>query len=143
MREPRSDEAIRLGTADDQGIERKGIDWSLIRSIYMRVLGLAWIAKGLYGGAAIIGLHGPAFDKLAGTEQAILAFSTIGDCIAGVGLWLTAEWGAITWIAVTLVEAAFALTNGAATGQGFAILAPVLVYLLVAVLSARHSYARA
>ena len=139
MRQPRSDEAIRLGAQGQGGVERKGIDWALLRAVYMRLLGLAWLAKGLYGGALIIGLFGGSFETLDSAEQARLAFSTIGDCVAGVGLWLTVDWGAVTWIAVILVEMAFALKAGTETVVALATLAPVLIYLVLALLNARQS----
>ena len=71
-----------------------------------------------------------------------MAFSTIGDCVAGVGLWLTVDWGAVTWIAVVLVEMAFAFSGGAAVGLSAGMLAPVLVYLVLAFLGSRQSYGR-
>jgi hypothetical protein len=142
MRQPRSDEAIKLGPQGPRGPERRGVDWGLVRAIYMRVLGLAWLAKGLYGAAMIIGLMGTPFEALANTDQASLAFSAIGDCVAGVGLWLTVDWGAVTWIAVVLVEVAFAFGSGAAIGAPLAMLMPVLVYLALAILSARQVFER-
>ena len=118
------------------------MDWGLIRAVFMRVLGLAWLMKGLYGGALIIGLFGYRFDTLEATAQASAAFSAIGDCIAGVGLWLTVSWGAVTWIAVALIEIAFALSEGRAVVPALAVLAPILAYLALTVLSARQAYER-
>jgi hypothetical protein len=138
MRQPRSDEAIRLGAQGKRGREREGINWGLIRAVYMRILALAWLGKGLYAGATIIGLFGPTFQTLSGTDQASVAFSTIGDCIAGVGLWLTVDWGAVTWIAVVLVEMAFAFNAGAEMGLAVSMLAPVLFYLVITVIGARQ-----
>lgn len=138
MRQPRSDEAIRLGAQGKRAGAKRGVDWGLIRAVYMRVLGLAWLAKGLYAGAMVVGVLGPAFDKLASTDQASIAFSTIGDCVAGVGLWLTVDWGAVTWIAVVLVEMAFALNAGTEMVLALSTLAPVILYLILAFLGARQ-----
>jgi hypothetical protein len=139
MRQPRSDEGIRLGAQGKRGGKRKGINWALIRAVYMRILALVWLAKGLYAAAMIIGLLAPTFEKLSSTDQASAAFSAIGDCIAGVGLWLTVGWGAVTWIAVVLVEMALAFSAGTETVVALSMLAPVLAYLILAVLSARQS----
>jgi hypothetical protein len=139
MRQPRSDEAIRLGAAGLRGGERKGVNWGFLRAVYMRLLALAWLGKGLYAAALIIGVFGFTFEKLASTDQASVAFSAIGDCVAGVGLWLTVDWGAVTWIAVVLVEMAFALKAGTERVLALATLAPVLVYLVLALLNARQS----
>jgi hypothetical protein len=143
VRQPRSDEAIRLRSTDERSEEETGVDWGMIRAVYMRILGLVWLAKGLYGGALIIGLFGRSFETFGSTEQASAAFSTIGDCIAGVGLWLTESWGAVTWIAVALVEMAFAFGGGGgSSGSAFAALAPILAYLVLGFLSARQVYDR-
>jgi hypothetical protein len=142
VRQPSSDDAIRLRASGERGAETKGVDWALIRAIYMRVLGLAWLMKGLYEGALIIGLFGHAFGTLGTTEQASAAFSAIGDCIAGVGLWLTVGWGAVTWIAVAFVEMAFALSAGAATVWALAVLAPIFLYIVLCFLCARQAYER-
>jgi hypothetical protein len=142
MRQPRNDDAIRLSEADDRGKRRTGVDWGLVRAVYMRVLGLAWLAKGLYGGALIIGLFGHSFDSLPAAAQASAGFSTIGDCIAGVGLWLTVSWGAVTWIAVVLIEIAFSLSEGAAIGSASLVLIPVLAYVALSILNARQAYDR-
>ncbi|SEE14055.1 hypothetical protein SAMN05444161_4954 [Rhizobiales bacterium GAS191] len=142
MRQPRNDDAIRLSATGESGRQRRGVDWGLIRAVYMRVLGLLWLMKGLYGGALIIGLFGHRFDTLETTAQANEAFSAIGDCIAGVGLWLTVSWGAVTWIAVVLVEIAFALSDGAAIGQALLVLVPILAYMVLSVLNSRQAYER-
>ncbi|MFI5013404.1 MAG: hypothetical protein ACHQAY_13765 [Hyphomicrobiales bacterium] len=142
MRQSRSDDAIRLRATDERGAEPGGVDWGLMRAIYMRLLGLVWLLKGLYEGALIIGVFGRPFETLATAEQANAAFSAIGDCIAGVGLWLTVSWGAVTWIAVALIEIAFALSGGAAIGQALGVLAPILVYLVLGFLNARQAYER-
>jgi hypothetical protein len=142
VRHPSDDDAIRLRTSGERGVETKGIDWALIRAVYMRVLGLLWLMKGLYECALIIGVFGHPFGTLETTEQASTVFSAIGDCIAGVGLWLTVSWGAVTWIAVALVETAFALSGGVAPVSAFAVLVPILIYLLLGFLRARQTYER-
>jgi hypothetical protein len=142
VRQSSSDDAIRLRSSGERGVEPKGIDWALIRAVYMRVLGLAWLMKGLYEGGLIIGLFGHPFGTLGTTEQASAAFSAIGDCIAGVGLWLTVSWGAVTWIAVALVEMAFAISGGAAMASALVVLVPIFVYLVLGFLYARQNYER-
>ena len=139
MRQPLSDDAIRLRSPNDRGTGTGRVDWGLVRAIYMRILGLVWLMKGIYGGALIIGLFGHPFDLLAPAEQASSAFSAIGDCIAGVGLWLTVGWGAVTWIAVALVEMAFGLSGIGSAHWALAMLAPILVYLVLGFLTSRQS----
>ena len=69
-------------------------------------------------------------------------FSAIGDCIAGVGLWLTVSWGAVTWIVVALGETAFDISGGVAPIPAIVDFVAILLYFLVTYLRARQSYKR-
>jgi hypothetical protein len=142
MKRPSNDDAIRLHASGEEGREGDGIDWALIRAVYMRIIGLAWLVKGLYGAAKIIGVFGPVFAGLETTEQVSAVFSAIGDCIAGVGLWLTVSWGAITWIAVALGETAFDMSGGAAPISALVDFVAILLYFLLTYLRGRQGYDR-
>jgi hypothetical protein len=142
MKRPSNDDAIRLRASGDGGGEGDGIDWTLIRAVYMRVIGLAWLVKGLYQGAKIIGVFGPVFGTLETADQVGAVFSAIGDCIAGVGLWLTVSWGAVTWIVVALGETAFDISGGVAPIPAIVDFVAILLYFLVTYLRARQSYKR-
>ncbi|MBV8425621.1 MAG: hypothetical protein JOZ88_00110 [Hyphomicrobiales bacterium] len=142
MKRPSNDDAIRLRAPGEETREGEGIDWALIRAVYMRIIGLAWLVKGLYGGAKIIGVFGPVFGSLETSEQVNAVFSTIGDCIAGVGLWLTVSWGAVTWIVVALGETLFDLSGGAAPISALVDFVAILLYFLVTFLRGRQGYDR-
>jgi hypothetical protein len=142
MKRASNDDAIRLRGGGDGRGEGEGIDWALIRAVYMRVIGLAWLVKGLYQAAKIIGVFGPVFGTLETADQMGAVFSAIGDCIAGVGLWLTVSWGAVTWIVVALGETAFDISGGTAPLSGVVDFVAILLYFLVAYLRARQSYRR-
>ncbi|MBV9052369.1 MAG: hypothetical protein JO196_08210 [Hyphomicrobiales bacterium] len=139
MKRPSNDDAIRLRASGERGREGVGIDWALIRAVYMRFVGLAWLVKGLYHGATILGVFGPSFATLDMTGQVSAAFSAIGDCIAGVGLWLTVSWGAVTWIVVALGEMAFAISGGAEPASALAVLVPILLYVVVTFMRRRQA----
>ena len=138
MKRPSNDDAIRLRASGDNGRKGEGIDWALIRAVYMRLIGLAWLMKGLYQGAKIIGVFGPVFGTLETTDQVSAVFSAIGDCVVGVGLWLTVSWGAVTWIVVAIGETAFDMSGGAEPISGLVDCVAILLYLVVTYLRARH-----
>lgn len=138
MKRPWNDDAIRLRASGENGREGEGIDWALIRAVYMRFIGLAWLMKGLYQGAKIIGVFGPTFGALETTDQVSAVFSAIGDCIAGVGLWLTVSWGAVTWIVVALGETAFDISGGAEPISALLDCVAILLYFLLTYLRARQ-----
>ncbi|MBV9519416.1 MAG: hypothetical protein JO068_14995 [Hyphomicrobiales bacterium] len=133
------DDVIRLRASGKRGGEGEGIDWALIRAVYMRFVGLAWLMKGIYHGATIIGVFGPSFAALETAEQVSAVFSAIGDCIAGVGLWLTVSWGAVTWIVVALGETAFAISGGAEPASALVVLIPIFLYFVVTYMRSRQT----
>jgi hypothetical protein len=138
MREPRSDEAIRLGRAGVRKTGPGGVDWSLIRTVYMRVIGLVWLGKGLHKAAVIIGLIGHTFQNLPVADQVSIGFSAIGDCIAGVGMWLTVSWGAVIWIVITVVETVISFTIDAEVMPVLAMLVIIGFYFALSFLNARQ-----
>ncbi|MBV8964407.1 MAG: hypothetical protein JOY97_15075, partial [Hyphomicrobiales bacterium] len=99
----------------------------------------AWLMKGIYHGATIIGVFGPSFAALETAEQVSAVFSAIGDCIAGVGLWLTVSWGAVTWIVVALGETAFAISGGAEPASALVVLIPIFLYFVVTYMRSRQT----
>jgi hypothetical protein len=138
MREPRSDDAIRLGPGGVRQSGAGGVDWSMIRAVYMRLVGLLWLGRGLYKAALIIGLIGHSFQGLPTTDQVSIGFSAIGDCIAGVGMWLTVSWGAVIWIVISAVEAIIAFSADMALMPAVAMLVLIGLYFVLSFLNVRQ-----
>ncbi len=77
------------------GPRKPRIRWSLVLVWFLRLVAMAWIAKGLTSWASILS---GAIENRATTVQAIVVYFSLIDIVAGVGLWLTANWGGVIWI---------------------------------------------
>ncbi|WP_332685148.1 DUF6163 family protein [Bosea sp. (in: a-proteobacteria)] len=98
----RESEALRSqpGGAPGEG-KRSRLRWRTMLVWLLRLLSVAWIAKGLLQWAVILGLGpdtGPLFETRPLTFQAITVYFAVFDLVAGVGLWLTSTWGGVLWL---------------------------------------------
>lgn len=76
------------------------VRWSLILTWFMRLVALAWIAKGLQSWATILGVLpnvAPFEARSLGGQATVIYFAVI-DLVAAVGLWLTSTWGGVLWL---------------------------------------------
>lgn len=74
--------------------------WDRVLVWFMRLVALAWLAKGVVAWAQIVGAlpEASTFDAAPiGRQTAIVYFAVI-DCIASVGLWLAGAWGGVVWL---------------------------------------------
>lgn len=82
--------------------EQLGIGiWSLRLILFLRVMAVVSMVKGLLHWSAVLGLGaGPqdGFETQPVAWQAATVFFAVLDLIAAVGLWLTATWGAVVWL---------------------------------------------
>jgi hypothetical protein len=103
MNNPRAYEAadpIAPVHLDEQRPRREG--WAGRLVLFVRVVAGLSLAKGLYHWAAICG---GGFEAHSWSWQTATVFFAIIDLVAGVGLWLSAPWGATIWLAssVTMI----------------------------------------
>lgn len=88
-----------------QGAPRvQRIRWALVLVWFMRLVALAWLAKGLLAWAQILGVvdGGQVFEARATGEQATVIYFAVIDLVAAVGLWLTSTWGGVLWLLATM-----------------------------------------
>lgn len=75
--------------------------WRLVLVWFLRLLAIAWMAKGLFAWSIIFGF-GPAaqppFEGRLLSFQAIIVYFAVIDLVAAVGLWLTSTWGGVLWL---------------------------------------------
>jgi hypothetical protein len=75
--------------------------WSWWLALFLRVMAVLSLGKGLYHWAIICGINAPfhsGFDAYPIPYQVATVFFAIIDLVAGVGLWLAAPWGAVVWL---------------------------------------------
>jgi hypothetical protein len=118
--------------------------WSDRLVLFLRVMALASILKGLYHWAAVCGFIGEegGFEAHTQAWQATTVFFSVIDLVAAVGLWLVAPWGAVVWLTATvtmiMIQLFFDQVYGTdVTVVGIGLLA-ILGYLVLSLLSARE-----
>jgi hypothetical protein len=119
--------------------------WAPRLVLFLRVMAVVALAKGLYHWAVVCGIDAtsPAgFEAYPTPYQSATVFFAVIDLVAAVGLWLAAPWGAVVWltsvISMAAVEALFPQIYG---GRLWVVGIELLLlgtYLWLALLAARE-----
>ena len=82
--------------------------WTGRLVIFLRVMAVLSMAKGLYHWAIVAGVIGPVdgFEYQPMPWQTATVFFAVIDLVAAVGLWLAAAWGAVVWLTACVSMAA-------------------------------------
>ena len=125
--------------------EARGEIWATRLVLFLRVMAVVALVKGLYYWAIVCGVGAPSpqgFDSYAMPYQSATVFFAVIDLVAAVGLWLAAPWGAVVWltsvISMAAVEALFPQIYGGRLWVIMVELALLGIYLWLALLSARE-----
>jgi hypothetical protein len=118
--------------------------WSERLVLFLRVMAIASIMKGLYHWAAVCGFIGEqgGFDNHTQAWQATTVFFAVIDLVAAVGLWLVAPWGAVVWLTATVTMIMIQLFFDQVYGTHLPVvaigLAAILGYLVLSLLASRE-----
>jgi hypothetical protein len=125
--------------------EAGGEIWATRLVLFLRLMAVVALVKGLYYWAIVCGVGAPSpqgFDSYATPYQSATVFFAVIDLVAAVGLWLAAPWGAVVWltsvISMAAVEALFPQIYGGRLWVIIVELALLGVYLSLALLAARE-----
>jgi hypothetical protein len=82
--------------------------WTGRLVVFLRVMAVLSMAKGLYHWAIVCGIGGPpdGFEYQPTPWQTATVFFAVIDLVAAVGLWLAAAWGAVVWLTACVSMAA-------------------------------------
>ncbi|MGY6245990.1 DUF6163 family protein [Bosea thiooxidans] len=97
-------EALRGEQSGESGT-KAAARWRLVLVWFLRLLSVAWLAKGLMAWMVIFGVSAdaqPPFESRLLSFQAIIVYFAVIDLVAAVGLWLTSTWGGVLWLLATL-----------------------------------------
>jgi len=117
--------------------------WTERLVLFLRVMAIGSMVKGLYHWAAVCGFIGEAggFEAHVQSWQATTVFFAVIDLVAAVGLWLVAPWGAVVWLTSTVTMIMIELFFDQVYGTDLTIVAAgvlaVLAYLILSLLAAR------
>jgi hypothetical protein len=118
--------------------------WTERLVLYLRLMAIASMFKGLYHWAAVCGFIGDegGFEARTQAWQATTVFFSVIDLVAAVGLWLVAPWGAVVWLTSTvtmiMIQLFFDQVYGTNVFVVAACLLAILAYLILSLLAARE-----
>jgi hypothetical protein len=88
------------------GVRARPTLWRLVLVWLLRLLSVAWMAKGLLAWAVIfgVGIEEMPFEARLLSFQAIIVYFAVIDLVAAVGLWLTSTWGGVLWLLAAISQ---------------------------------------
>jgi hypothetical protein len=125
-------------------LKLRNLGWTERLVLFLRVMAIASMFKGLYHWAAVCGFIGDegGFEARTQAWQATTVFFSVIDLVAAVGLWLVAPWGAVVWLTSTvtmiMIQLFFDQVYGTDVLVVAACLLAVLAYLVLSLLAARE-----
>src|SRR5206468_3901317 len=93
----------------DPQTDRRATPWTRRLVLFLRIMALVSLAKGLYHWSLVLGIgdgSGSTFESASMPWQAATIFFAVIDLVAAVGLWLAAAWGGVVWLTAAISMAA-------------------------------------
>ncbi|MBR0872351.1 hypothetical protein JQ633_18445 [Bradyrhizobium tropiciagri] len=111
-RDPARDNAMTVGGISSDRIEADDNAWTRRLVIFLRIMAVVSIAKGLYHWAQVTGFVGgeeEAFENQSMAWQTATIYFAVIELVAAVGLWLATPWGAVVWLTTVVSMAVIEL----------------------------------
>jgi len=86
--------------------------WTKRLVLFLRIMAMLSIVKGLYHWAQVTGFIGgeeEAFENQPTAWQAATVYFAVIELVAAVGLWLATPWGAVVWLTTVVSMAVIEL----------------------------------
>jgi Family of unknown function (DUF6163) len=86
--------------------------WTRRLVLFLRIMAVISIVKGLYHWAQVTGFIGgeeDAFENQPMAWQAATVYFAVIELVAAVGLWLATPWGAVVWLTTVVSMAVIEL----------------------------------
>jgi hypothetical protein len=107
--QPRDAMSAALSTERIDGDENA---WTRRLVLFLRIMAILSILKGLYHWAQVTGFIGgeeEAFENQPMAWQAATIYFAVIELVAAVGLWLATPWGAVVWLTTVVSMAVIEL----------------------------------
>lgn len=81
--------------------------WTRYLAVFARVVAALMLLKGLSHWSALCGIGdgaGASFETMPLSLRVITVFFAVIDLVAGVGLWLLADWGVAVWVIASVSQ---------------------------------------
>ncbi|PYF03806.1 hypothetical protein BJ122_10563 [Rhodopseudomonas faecalis] len=132
-REPSARDAISVAAISSERPAGEDNLWTRRLVLFLRVMALLAVSKGLYHWAQVTGFVGgedDAFEYQPMAWQTATVYFAVIDLVAAVGLWLATPWGAVVWLTAVVSMAVIELMFPAIYGGS--LLAVAIEALLLA-----------
>src|SRR5271156_2046243 len=140
--QPRDAMSAALST---ERIEADDNVWTRRLVLFLRIMAVFSILKGLYHWAQVTGFIGgeeDAFENQPTAWQAATVYFAVIELVAAVGLWLATPWGAVVWLTTVVSMAVIELMFPGIYGGSLTVVAVEAVmlaaYLALAWMAARE-----
>jgi hypothetical protein len=100
-RDPSRDNAMSVAAISSERTESDENIWTRRLVLFLRVMAVISVIKGLYHWAQVTGFIGTeedAFENQAMAWQTATVYFAVIELVAAVGLWLATPWGAVVWL---------------------------------------------
>ena len=100
-RDQARDSMMSAAAMSSERIDQDDNVWTRRLVLFLRVMAVLSIVKGLYHWAQVTGFIGgeeDAFEVQPTAWQAATVYFAVIELVAAVGLWLATPWGAVVWL---------------------------------------------
>jgi hypothetical protein len=111
-REASRDHAISVAAMSSDRIESEENVWTRRLVLFLRIMAVVAVVKGLYHWAQVTGFIGgeeDAFENQPMAWQTATVYFAVIELVAAVGLWLATPWGAVVWLTTVVSMAVIEL----------------------------------
>lgn len=136
---------MQVGAFSSERAETEDNVWTRRLVLFLRVMAVLAIVKGLYHWAQVTGFTGgedEAFENQSMAWQAATVYFAVIELVAAVGLWLATPWGAVVWLTTVVSMAVIELMFPGIYGGSLTVVALEAVmlaaYLALAWMAARE-----
>jgi Family of unknown function (DUF6163) len=139
------DNAISVAAMSSERIDSEENVWTRRLVLFLRIMALIAVIKGLYHWAQVTGFIGgeeDAFENQPMAWQAATIYFAVIELVAAVGLWLATPWGAVVWLTTVVSMAVIELMFPGIYGGSLTVVGleagMLAAYLVLAWLAARE-----
>ena len=111
-RDPSQDHAMSVAAIWSERTESEGNLWTRRLVLFLRIMAVLSVIKGLYHWAQVTGFVGAeedAFENQPMAWQTATVYFAVIELVAAVGLWLATPWGAVVWLTTVVSMAVIEL----------------------------------
>jgi Family of unknown function (DUF6163) len=144
-RDQARDNAIAANAMSSERIEPDDNVWTRRLVLFLRIMAVVSIAKGLYHWAQVTGFIGgedDAFENQSMAWQTATVYFAVIELVAAVGLWLATPWGAVVWLTTVVSMAVIEMMFPGIYGGNLTVVAfeavMLAAYLALAWMAARE-----